>query len=535
MISSILIPFGVLAAALAARHLFLRRLTAAQRHLLLVSAFAVVALVPVVAPVLPAASPAVGRIRQTVVLWVTADGPDGAAKAKAAGEEPSQFLLPEARTAIVWIWSAGAGLLLLRIVAGLTQRHRLETSSAPWAEQRIWELAAGSAVAQRVRVRESARIGVPETRGAIRPLILLPVAAREWDSERLEFVLTHELIHILRHDWLFGLMAEVVTALHWYNPLAWRALHTLRQERELACDDEVLSRGIDGVDYAGHLVEIAAGPGCRTEAGAVAMAHVSNLETRVRLILRPDIKRGGVTMTGKVMAAGVAAVMVILLSGMQAPAQGNAALSGTVQDPSGAYVPGAVVVVKNAVDRNKREIARTDDAGNYRFSALPPGKYEIEVSKPGFKLYLHTAVDLAAGSAQQLAVTLDVGRIAETMTVTGTRTGAAVAASTPPTPGGPKRIRVGGNMQAAKLVKQIRPSYPEHMKTQGIEGTVLLEAVISREGKVINVQPANSLVHPDLVASAIEAVKQWEYEPTHLNGVPVEIQTSVQINYTLAK
>ncbi len=525
MITAALISFAVFGGALAALAATRKWLTAAQRHLVLTTAFGVVALVPAVAPLLPAAAPSVTRIRSTVVLWVTPEGASSAASTAAPGGEA----LPDARTALMWIWVAGASLLLLRIAGGLRQRGRVVSRPAPWARARLLALAPGSAT----RVEQSSAISVPETRGALRPVILLPESARQWDDERLDFVLTHELIHVLRHDWLIGVMAEIVAALHWFNPMAWRALHSLRQERELACDDEVLSRGIDGVDYAGHLVEIAAGPGCRTEADAVAMAHVSNLETRVRLILRPDIKRGGVTMKGKIMAAGVAGVMVILLSGMQAPAQGNAALSGTVQDASGAYVPGAVVLIKNSADRNKREIARTDETGTYKFSALPPGRYEMEVSKPGFQLYRHDAMELAAGSAQQVTVMLQLGKIAESMSVTGTRPGSAAAAAAESTV--PKRIRIGGNVQAAKMVKQVRPVYPPHLKEQGVEGTVMLDAVISREGKVINLTPVNSLVHPDLVASAMEAVRQWEYEPTFLNGNPVEILTSVQINYTLQK
>jgi TonB family protein len=240
-------------------------------------------------------------------------------------------------------------------------------------------------------------------------------------------------------------------------------------------------------------------------------------------------------MKGKLVAAGVAGVMVVLLSGIQAPAQGNAALAGSIQDASGAYVPGATVLLRNANDRNKREITRSDAAGLWQFSALPAGRYELEVSKPGFQLYRHDAMELASGSAQQLAVTLQLGKIAEGMTVTGTRPNPSAAAAAAAESTVPKRIRIGGNAQAAKIVKQVRPVYPPHLKEQGIEGTVLLDAIIGRDGKVTNVTPANSLVHPDLVASATEAVKQWEYEPTFLNGNPVEIMTSVQINYTLAK
>jgi TonB family protein len=115
------------------------------------------------------------------------------------------------------------------------------------------------------------------------------------------------------------------------------------------------------------------------------------------------------------------------------------------------------------------------------------------------------------------------------MTVAGTGPSAPKAKAQTPS-----RIRIGGSVQAAKLVNQVRPIYPQQMKDQGIQGSVLLDAVIGVDGRIVNVEPVNSLVHPDLVQSAIDAVRQWEYEPTYLNGNPIEVQTSITINYTLA-
>jgi protein TonB len=97
----------------------------------------------------------------------------------------------------------------------------------------------------------------------------------------------------------------------------------------------------------------------------------------------------------------------------------------------------------------------------------------------------------------------------------------------------PQKIRVGGSVQATKMVKMVRPSYPEGLKAQGVEGDVLLEAVISKEGKLLNVRSLNTNVNPDLVAAAVDAVKQWEYQPTLLNGEPVEVITTIHIGFHL--
>jgi TonB family protein len=148
-------------------------------------------------------------------------------------------------------------------------------------------------------------------------------------------------------------------------------------------------------------------------------------------------------------------------------------------------------------------------------------------------MYRQQKLTLAPGSAQHLSVMLSVGKISEVIDVKVTRTskGSAPAASS----GTPQRIRIGGGVQYSKIRKMVRPEYPVHLKEAGIEGTVLLDAVIGRDGKVVNVKAANSLVHEDFIRAAIDAVSQWEYEPTHLNGEPVEVITQITVNFTLSK
>jgi len=96
-----------------------------------------------------------------------------------------------------------------------------------------------------------------------------------------------------------------------------------------------------------------------------------------------------------------------------------------------------------------------------------------------------------------------------------------------------KQIRVGGNVQAANLIKKITPVYPALAKSARIQGTVRFTAIIGKDGTIQNLQLVSG--HPMLVQSATEAVKQWIYKPTLLNEEPVEVITQIDVNFTLSQ
>jgi protein TonB len=98
--------------------------------------------------------------------------------------------------------------------------------------------------------------------------------------------------------------------------------------------------------------------------------------------------------------------------------------------------------------------------------------------------------------------------------------------------GGPQQIRVGGNVQQARLISQAKPIYPPLAKQARISGSVTFNVIIAADGTVKNMDVVSG--HPLLVAAAIEAVRQWVYQPTLLNGNPVEVVTQVVVNFTLA-
>lgn len=96
-----------------------------------------------------------------------------------------------------------------------------------------------------------------------------------------------------------------------------------------------------------------------------------------------------------------------------------------------------------------------------------------------------------------------------------------------------KRVRVGGDVKEPKKIKDVKPVYPEEAKNAGIQGIVIIEAVIGTDGSI---QEAKVLRPVDLLdKAALDAVMQWRYTPTLLNGEPVEVVMTVTVTFTLSQ
>ena len=96
----------------------------------------------------------------------------------------------------------------------------------------------------------------------------------------------------------------------------------------------------------------------------------------------------------------------------------------------------------------------------------------------------------------------------------------------------PQRVRVSQGVTQGLLIKKVQPNYPPLARQARIQGSVLLQAEISKDGTIENLRLISG--HPMLAPSAIEAVKQWRYKPYILNGEPVEVETQITVNFTLA-
>jgi protein TonB len=95
----------------------------------------------------------------------------------------------------------------------------------------------------------------------------------------------------------------------------------------------------------------------------------------------------------------------------------------------------------------------------------------------------------------------------------------------------PQRIRISQGVTQGMLVHRVQPTYPAIAKAVRIQGNVVLQAVISKNGEIQDLQLVSG--HPMLVPAAIEAVKQWRYRPYLLNGQPVEVETTITVIFQL--
>ena len=116
---------------------------------------------------------------------------------------------------------------------------------------------------------------------------------------------------------------------------------------------------------------------------------------------------------------------------------------------------------------------------------------------------------------------------------TGDALGGGILNTAPPPPpkATPSRIKVGGNVQSASLIRQVQPIYPPIAKTAHVSGTVILHAIIAKDGSIQELQYVSGPAL--LMKAAMDAVHEWRYKPTMLNGEPVEVDTTVQVVFTL--
>jgi hypothetical protein len=440
------------------------------------------------------------------------------------------------------------------------------------------------------------------TWGLLRPRILVPASALDWPEDRIRVVLWHELAHVMRHDWPVLIAAGVLRAVHWFNPVVWIAYRRLRQESEQASDDLVLRRGVAAADYASHLLAVARDTvrHRHTASAAIAIAHPSTLEGRVRAMLNERANRTPLSAIGQWSGAIIAFSATIIIAGagvstiaappdampiepsvqvstpatdaatesqpsqsvsvstgtanrdsgisaaparraLEAASQASpGAITGVLYDQLGGLLPGVAVTLVQRPDGARYETV-TDRNGSFTFSALPAGDYELSTSLPGFA-NVNNLLKVEAGATVDRAITLPIGTLRELVSVTGG--GGAGVVSAPP--GRQQRQRaapeartffsggVGGQIRAPSKTLHVSPIFPAGL--ENASGIVVLEGRVGIDGFLSDLRDVtgsrSSATHQAFLASALDAVRQWEFTPVLLNNVPVEANITITIAYT---
>ncbi|MCA1584898.1 MAG: M56 family metallopeptidase [Acidobacteria bacterium] len=433
------------------------------------------------------------------------------------------------------IWAAGAMASVGALLAGLTRLTVLARSSRPaggvWAQQSdVVSNALG--LRRRPWLLQTDHPALLVTWGSVRPKILLPRESADWTPVRVRMVLAHELAHVRRSDWMTQMLAELLRSVYWFNPLLWIACRRLRQESECACDDVVLGLGIDGTDYASELVELAQSfrPHGRPWLPAAAMARSSTLGRRVSAMLNHQTNRRPLAVSARIVV--VVALLGLATSIAGLAAQAFSSVSGTIADVSGGGIPNARLSLVHGDTKAAYEV-RSDAAGRFIFVGLPPGDYALEASYKGFSTH-RDALAIVAGETLTRHVTLEVGTLQETITVAA---GAAPDRVAQPVAGNPPResgpcvpSSTGGHIVPPKKIRDVRPEFPHRLRDEKSEAGVTLQAIIGTEGRVTEVRALSS-VDPDVEAAATAAVTDWQFTPTLLNCIAVEVKMTVTVTF----
>jgi protein TonB len=213
---------------------------------------------------------------------------------------------------------------------------------------------------------------------------------------------------------------------------------------------------------------------------------------------------------------------------LSAQAPGPGLLTGYAYDSTGAVLP-AVEVTLTAGQQAPRS-AVSDGSGRFQFPGVGAGTYVLEARQPGFRP-LRSELALQAPRDWTRNITMQVSEIEETVMVTARRPAQAV-----PLPQAASRtnpVRVGGVVRQPGKLKDVPPLYPAAMRDAGLEGVVPMEALIRQDGSVASVRTLSAAVHPSFARAAEDAVRQWVFTPTTLNGQPVEVQMTVSVRFSL--
>lgn len=275
----------------------------------------------------------------------------------------------------------------------------------------------------------------------------------------------------------------------------------------------------------------------------------------------------------------------------QSPPQVQTGLiEGLVTDQHQGVIPGARVTLTSAVSAATRTTT-TDARGRFVFTALPAGAYDFAISLSGFKT-TRGRIQLTSGQRAAMEVRLEIGGITEEVVLRGTMPPSQVSGALPGSPKATgtntaaaalfdsakrhyeagrlaeaeavmvraleqvraelrerqfrlvptidpppdssqsvRAVRVGGSIREPRKVRNVAPVYPPEAQQAGVQGYVIIEAVIGTDGRVKDARVLGG--QSILQEAALEAVKQWEYTPTLLGEVPVEVIMNVTVHFKL--
>jgi beta-lactamase regulating signal transducer with metallopeptidase domain len=314
-----------------------RTAKASARHLVIATLFAALVALPMLIVFVPAMA-----IDVPVATTPTiSTGPAGPAERAAPARQATvtEVVKTAAERALPglslsqWarlLWGVGAVAFLVPVASALWRLSVIRRTGLPvaWHRAELARLADARGVALSIELLEHEAVPGPMTFGISRPVIVLPLDAREWPEAELRRALMHEIEHIQRGDWLMQIVARTVAAFYWFHPLVWTAWRRLCLEAERSCDDAVVLSE-ERTDYAEQLVALAQRMSATPVQPMLGMANRSDLSTRVTAVLDDRLRRGRAGFALAAGTAAAAAVVVLTVAPVRAVARAEAVTPAT--------------------------------------------------------------------------------------------------------------------------------------------------------------------------------------------------------------
>ena len=475
----------------------------------------------------------------------------------------------DARRAIDWpttisvILAGGIAVRLAWLAIGLVRLSRLRRAGRPADASHHRDLQAAMGTAADVRYVH--RFAQPVTFGFRRPVVLLPETLRLQPPEIREAVLAHELLHVQRGDWAWVAVEEVARAAFWFHPAMWWLISRIQLAREEVVDALAVARTGRRRAYLEALMAFAGEPPLST---APAFARKRHLFRRMVLISKEDV------MSARRLVVSTAVIVMAMATG------GWFAVGAfPIVDSSAGQIlqqtPGPLESSANPITPENPTPRRVEhEAAKY-----PP---EAAAANARVSITLRLTVD-ASGSVAEARILSARLRLGDSATSLNderakpaydaavaaaiaaveqwrydapakapisfdttfffspdgavTDTSAGVAAPPPPLPPPGTRaldgkgMRIGSGLRPPTKVKDVRPVYPPDAMDAKIQGVVIMDIRIDEGGRVTDAEVLRSI--PALDQAAIDAVRQWEFMPTLLNGVPTPVLVTVTVQFTL--
>jgi TonB family protein len=381
----------------------------------------------------------------------------------------------------------------------------------------------------------SAEIAGPMTLGIRRPMLLLPNGFQAGlASEDLDAALAHEFAHLRRRDFAKNLFYEALSLPAAFHPLLWFTHSRIAESRELLCDSMAAGVVAGPQRYARSLLRLASRFAEQTLAptthaiGIFDANHFKNFERRVMHLTNNPMELKGAR------RLATAAICLCLLCGactsalafrMQIAAPEpqptpQATPQPTLQaspQPTPQPAPAVIAVPRAAAGEPAQSFVVDIPASTIAATSTAPIKVitspYTEAAVRIDNVNVHTVVDANVHAAVSNNVHATVNANIQ-------------AAQDSP-------ARVSGGVMAGNRLAGTQPVYPPDAKAAGIEGSVILHAVIGKDGTMKELSVVSG--PKELQDSALNAVKQWTYKPYLLNGDPVAVETTITVNFSLQK